>query len=182
MQFGTVKQRSVIGDRQRKTRGVERGGVSQSPDRHGMSRDPGRIGEFLRGLVPASLARWALTISVSVERRRLPAGARLPFTVELRNRLPVPVAVPTPTHQLWTWSVGDYREGTDEPRYHTGEGTLTLRGGEQRRIEQEWNGLFGRTRDGRTRWVDPEPGEYEFAVWVATHPPCARDSVTLTLE
>ena len=156
--------------------------MRETPDRVGIDREGGRVAEFLRGVVPASVARRSVTVSLSVGRRRLPAGAPVPFAVEIRNRLPVSIAVPTPTHRLWTWAVDDYREGTDEAVHTSGSGHLTLRGRERRRIEQEWNGLIGKTRDGRTRWVDPAPGTHELRVWVATDPPCASDSVRLELH
>lgn len=146
----------------------------EKPDRHGFDRDG-----IARRFIPATIGRRAVTVSVSAATRRVRAGQPVAFTVELANRLPVSVAVPTPTRRLWSWGIDGLRAATEETAEPSGTGTLRLLGRERRQISREWNGLFGRTDGGRTRWVEPEPGEYELAAWIATDPPCARDAVRI---
>ena len=155
---------------------------SKAIKRHGIDRAGGRIAAVTQRLVPAFIARRAVTVSVEPARERIAAGESLPFRVTVRNRLPVAVAVPTPTSRVWSWSVDGLREATESSVPAGGSGTLRLLAGERRRIDKEWNGLLGREVDGRKRWVEPEPGGHELAAWIGTDPPCARDTVRIDVE
>ncbi|MEZ3114845.1 hypothetical protein RYH80_02790 [Halobaculum sp. MBLA0147] len=172
--------------------------------RHGRDdEDPTGVGEStnwvteaLGAVVPAAVARWAVTVDVHVENGtrvaaddadsesviRLPVGEPVEFTVAIDNRLPAPVGVATPRLQLWQWAVDGEVEASDEPRRRSETSNeLTLEAGETRRISRTWDGLFERTRGTRHRWVEPDPGRHTLSVAIQTEPPCARDSVTLDL-
>jgi hypothetical protein len=99
-------------------------------------------------------------------------------SVEFRNRLPVPVAVAT-DERPWGWTVAGELEASDEPRMaDAGGGVMRFRGGERRRVEVEWDGRFKRV-GRRTRWVTPDPGEYEVAAYLAVDDPRPRDETTI---
>ena len=155
-------------------------------DRHGFDESRDYLGEFLGALVPVRLARAGVTLSVSLPRREFALDEPVPFTVEIRNRLPVPVTVPTPQPRLWGWAVDDQVEATDEPTFASDRpGGLELGGREAKRISRTWDGRFERSDggpDGRSEWVLPERGRHELSAFVATDPPCASDSVTFELR
>lgn len=154
-------------------------------DPAGFDENRNHLAEFLAMVVPARLARWGVTIEVSTPRRRYELGSRVPFTVTIRNRLPVPVQLETPRLRLWGWAVDGEVEATDE-RVHTSDtrGELALDAREVRRIDRVWNGRLERTGvgpNGRSEWVLPAPGTHELSVFLATEPRVS-DSVEITIR
>lgn len=143
-----------------------------------------RVSRSIGGLVPMSLARRAVTVSVSTDRQRYERGDAVELTANFKNWLPVPVEIPTPKQRPWGWDVNGELEASDE-RVHTRENPSAFRfsGGERKQVEFVWNGRFERT-EGVHEWVTPAPGEYEITVFVATHPRTHRlsDSTTVRIE
>lgn len=137
-------------------------------------------------VVPDRLARWAVTLTLTVPDGPYDVGDPVPFTVTIHNRLPVPVSVATPRLRLWAWAVDGQVEATDEATFASDtEGELTLDGRETKRLVREWNGRFERTGagpNGRSEWVLADPGVHELSAFVATEPPCASDSATFELR
>lgn len=137
---------------------------------------------ILGALVPVSLARRAIAVSVTTDRDVYERGDPVEFTVTFKNRLPLSVAVPTPRQRRWGWSVDGELEASDERRYmRTQPSTFRFRGGERKRTTVRWNGRFERT-DGRHEFVVPEPGEYEIRVFVATREDRYRPSDATTIR
>lgn len=157
--------------------------ATEEGDRTGFDLTENELTELLGRFVPQSLARRAVTVSVSIPETEFSVGDPVPFTVDLANRLPVPVKIQTPTRRLWGWRVDGELEASDESGY-AGDtpGVLELDGGDTVRIEREWTGRFKRTGGERVEYVLPDPGPHELEAFVATEPPAARDSVTLRLE
>ena len=126
------------------------------------------VATLLSSLVPTSLARRAIAVSVGTDREVYDRGEPVEITVEFKNRLPVAVDVPTPRRRRWGWSVDGELEATDERRYvRSKPSTFTFRGGERKRVSVTWSGRFERT-DGRHEFVLPEPGTHEIRAFVAT--------------
>lgn len=139
---------------------------------------------LLAALVPASVRRRAIAVSVETDRTVYERGDPVEITVAFENRLPVPVEVPTPRQRRWGWSVDGELEATDERRYvRDRPSSFSFRGGERKRASITWNGRFERTR-GRHESVVPDPGEHEIRAFVATHEDRYRphDSTTIRLE
>jgi len=131
----------------------------------------GFVSRLCRALVPATVARLALSVSVAVEGERYERGEPVEFTVVVRNRLPVPVRLEIDGKLLWGWRVDGLLEASDEPRYVPEDSrALELDALEARRFEQHWDGRFKRAGDP-DRWIDPDPGEHEIEAFVATAPP-----------
>lgn len=154
-------------------------------DRFGLDETENELTDLLGRFVPQWLAQRAVSVSVSVPRREFSVGEPVPFTVEIRNRLPVPVTVRTPTRRLWGWEVDGELAASDESTY-AGEnaGQFALEGGDALRIEREWSGRFKRTggRGERTEHVLPDRGVHELAAFVATSDPQPRSSVEIELR
>lgn len=165
-------------------------GVDSPPVERGDGSDPagvddsGRdtVGRVMSALVPQPLARWALSVSVTTDRERYTVGDDVAITVELRNRLPVPITVATAGGRLWGWTVDGEIEASDEPRRRSAHhSSIELRGFERRRFERTWDGRFKRT-GSPTRWIEADPGEYEIGAYVATRGEPVRDATTVRLR
>ncbi|RQH01012.1 hypothetical protein [Natrarchaeobius oligotrophus] len=142
------------------------------------------IARFLSALVPVPLARRAIAVSVETDRDVYALDEPVEITVDFKNRLPVPVEVPTPRQRRWGWSVDGDLEASDERLYvRDRPSSFTFRQGERKRVRFTWSGRFERTRDRRESVV-PVPGEYEIRAFVATHERRYRpsDSTTIRLE
>lgn len=141
-------------------------------DRLGFDENRNVLTESLGRLVPQSLARRALAVDVETDRSAYTAADDVRFRVTFENRLPVPVVVETPDRRLWGWTVDGELEASDEPRFDdpTREtpGRFAFRGGERKVVSRRWHGRVRRVNaEGRTRWVDLEPGRHELGVFLA---------------
>ncbi|QKG92499.1 hypothetical protein HPS36_06420 [Halorubrum salinarum] len=146
---------------------VDRRHDSQS-DRTGFDETKNYLSEAVGRVVPRSVARRAIEVTVSTDAAEYAPDEPVAITVAIRNRLPVPVEVPTSTGRLWGWAVDGVVEATDERRYVRGEGSsLSLRAGETKRATATWNGRFRRTDDdGLDRSVRAERGDHTVSVFV----------------
>lgn len=155
-------------------------------DRFGFDENRDYLAEFLSAVVPDRLAHRAVTIDVTTEHREYERDTPVEFTVTIRNRLPVPVALPTPTLRLWGWAVDGELEASDEATYVSDTASWhTFDARETRRIEVTWHGRLRRAGagpNGRSEWVLPDPGVHELSVFLATEEPRARDTVELELR
>ncbi len=153
----------------------------ESVDEFGLD-DRGGLSSRLADLVPATLARRGVVVSVDTDRPVYERDDPVEITVEFENRLPVPIAVPTPKRRLWGWTVDGHLEASDERLYTRSDpSTFDFRGGERKRVSVVWNGRLERT-DGIHESVVPEPGEYEITAFVATHPETYRPSDSTTVR
>ena len=159
-----------------------------SRDEFGVDPDPDgsryTTARFLAALVPAAVRRRAIAVSVETDRDVYARDDPVEITVEFKNRLPVPVEVPTPRQRRWGWTVDGELEASDERRYvRERPSSFSFRGGERKRATITWNGRFERT-EGRHESVVPDPGEHEIRAFVATHEDRYRpsDSTTIRLE
>ncbi|WP_254521852.1 hypothetical protein [Natrinema caseinilyticum] len=141
---------------------------------------------FLGSLVPPSLARRAIAVSVATDRDVYERDESIEIDIEFKNRLPIPVELPTPRQRRWGWSVDGHLEATDERVYTRHDpSSFEFRGGERKRVSVTWNGRIEQVRsDGRRESVLPGPGEYEIRAFVATREDATQPSAstTITLE
>ncbi|WP_120246038.1 hypothetical protein [Halopiger aswanensis] len=136
----------------------------------------------LERLVPAAVARRAIDVAVETDRAVYARGDPVEITVAFRNRLPLPVEVPTPRQRPWDWRVDGELEATDERRYvRDRPSSISFRGGERKRATVTWNGRLERT-GARHESVVPGPGEYEIEAFVATHADRYRPSDSTVIE
>lgn len=136
-------------------------------DRLGMGNSDSRVAAALGKRVPQRVVRRSIAVSLDTDRERYEVGEPVEMTIEFANRLPLPVSVETPRRRLWGWSVDGELDASDERRHVSDTaGVVSFRGGEHKTITHRWNGLFKRTGDP-THWVEPSPGEYELAAFIA---------------
>ncbi|AEH36124.1 hypothetical protein [Halopiger xanaduensis] len=136
----------------------------------------------LERLVPAAVARRAIDVAVETDRAVYARGDPVEITVTFRNRLPLPVDVPTPRQRPWGWCIDGELEATDERRYvRDRPSSISFRGGERKRATVTWNGRLERT-DEQHESVVPKPGEYEIEAFVATHADRYRPSDSTVIE
>lgn len=112
---------------------------------------PGRVGSDGDGgggwfdrLVSSALGVAALVVDVRAP-PSIPLGERTAFHVVVKNRLPVPVTVSTPTSRIWGWEVDGVHEA-DERSFSPPETGRTIRfGGFERKVfEARWDGRIRR--------------------------------------
>jgi hypothetical protein len=157
-------------------------GRSRDPteDPFGFGDDLNVVSRVIRPLVPARLGRLGLSVSVETARDEYAIGESIGFTIEIRNRLPVPIEVPTAGRRIWGWTADGLLEASDEPLYRSDRpGSIELRAGETRSIEGTWDGRFKRSGTP-TRWVPATPGDHEIGAFLATRPR-KTDSTTVRL-
>lgn len=160
---------------------------SDANDRFGFE-DVSRLSaaSVLAGFVPPSIARRAIAVSVATDRTTYERDEPVEITVEFKNRLPIPLELPTAGQRRWGWTVDGELEASDERLYTRDRpATFDFRGGERKQLSVTWNGRLERVRSGdRRESVVPEPGEYEIRAFVATREEGNRpsDSTTITLR
>ncbi|QAU13321.1 hypothetical protein EKH57_11660 [Halorubrum sp. BOL3-1] len=139
-----------------------------STDRTGFDETRNYLSDALGRVVPRAVARRAIDVAVRTDAAEYAPDEPVTINVVIRNRLPVPVEVPTSTHRSWGWAVDGVTEATDERRYvRDEESALSLRAGETKRATATWNGRFRRTADeGLDRSVGAERGEHTISVFV----------------
>ena len=138
-------------------------------DRTGFDQTKNYLTSAISRFVPRRLARRSVSISVDTDRTAYDAGEPVEITVRLRNRLPVPIEVVTPTRRPWGWAVDGVLEGTDEPRYVRNEQTpVTFRAGETKTATVTWNGHFRRENgNGLDRSELPDQGEHTVSAFLS---------------
>jgi len=151
-------------------------------DRFGFDETTNYVDRLLGQTVPQALARRAVVASIETDRDRYRPGDPVEITIEFQNRLPLPVSIRTPGQQLWTWTFDGAPEASDELRYlRDRPGRLDFRARERKRVHRRWDGLVERSAE--RRWVEPEPGEHELAVYVALEgPPRPEARTTVRIE
>ncbi|RQG95095.1 hypothetical protein [Natrarchaeobius chitinivorans] len=155
----------MVGPRQ--PRGGSAGSSSRGDD--GLDTSRWTIARFLSALVPVTLARRAIAVSIDTDRDVYERDDSIEIAIDFKNRLPLPVDIPTPRQRRWGWSIDGQLEASDERLYvRDRPSSFSFGGGERKRIRFTWNGRLERTR-GRHESVVPEPGEYEIRAFVATH-------------
>ncbi|GAA0549648.1 hypothetical protein ABNG02_07875 [Halorubrum ejinorense] len=140
-----------------------------SADRTGFDETRNYLSDALGRVVPRSVARRAIEVTVSTDAAEYAPDEPVAITVAIRNRLPVPIEVPTTTRRLWGWAVDGVVEATDERRYVPAEASsLSLRAGETKHATATWNGRFRRSGgdDGLDRSVRAERGDHTITVFV----------------
>ncbi|MDB2224715.1 hypothetical protein DJ83_09675 [Halorubrum ezzemoulense] len=138
-------------------------------DRTGFDETKNYLSTALGRVVPRAVARRALEVSVSTDAAEYAPDEPISITVIIRNRLPVPIEVPTTTRRSWGWAVDGVLEATDKRRYIRGEeSSLSFRAGETKRATATWNGRFRRTADdgGLDRSVRADRGDHTISVFV----------------
>lgn len=150
-------------------------------DELGFDYDPSVFTRGLDVLVPATVARWALEVTVRTDRSEYDRDEPVPFEVEIHNRLPLPVTLTIHGQRIWGWCVDGHLEGSDEPIYRPeGKRPLELRAGEQRTFRPTWDGRI-QEHGERRRWRAVSPGDHELSAFVATDPP-VTDSTTISIR
>lgn len=159
---------------------------TDADDEFGLETDDSRytVATFLSALVPAVLARRAVTVSLETDRDVYEPDESVGITVEFANRLPVPVAVPTPRQRRWGWTVDGDLEASNERRFTRARpSTFRFGGGERKRITVTWNGRLERAGRGEMREsIVPDPGEYELQAFIATHETRHQPSDSTTIR
>jgi len=118
-----------------------------------------------RRLVPRFLRRRAVSVSITTPETEYTLGTRIPFRVQMRNHLPVPVTLRTRSPVLWSWTVDGYPEASHVEQYDPPDeaGYLHFDQGERKQFSGRWTGHF---RVTEREWEPAEPGEYTLGVGI----------------
>lgn len=144
-----------------------------SADRTGFDETKNYLTDAISRVVPEWLSRRAVAVDVRTDRTEYDAGEPVEITVQIRNRLPVPVEVVTTSRRRWGWRVDGVVEATDEKRYVRDEPTaVAFRAGETKTATVTWNGHFRRENDtGLDRSVPAERGEHTVSAFLPVTDP-----------
>lgn len=112
-----------------------------------------------RRLTPQRLRYRAISVEISTPKTEYPIGDAVPFTVTMRNPLPVPIVIPTQSPIQWTWHVDGATEASHislhDPPDERGE--LVFDRGERKRFTRRWEQLF---RVSKSEWEPADGGTY----------------------
>jgi hypothetical protein len=110
-------------------------------------------------LLPKALRRWAISLSITTPQTEYAVGSRIPFRVQMRNRLPLPVTLTTRSPVLWSWTVDGHPEASHVEQYDPpdGPGKLHFERDERKQFSGRWTGHF---RVTKREWEPAQPGEY----------------------
>lgn len=125
-----------------------------------------RMNGWLRKVIPERLALRALAVEINVP-DRITVGHPEPIRVTVRNRLPFPLAISTPTSRLWGWEVDAVpeadRRGFSAP--DTGR-AVSFNLSERRVFKATWDGRFCERSGDDTVWRDA-PGRHTVTGYLA---------------
>lgn len=126
-----------------------------------------------RRVVPHRLRYRAISLAVSTPRTAFSPDEPIPFTVTMRNRLPIPIVLRTRSPLLWTWSVDGQTDASRVTRYDPPDepGQLRFDRGERKRFRKEWRQLF---RVSEAEWEPADPGEHTITARVNVSDAAAR--------
>ncbi|ELZ59961.1 MULTISPECIES: hypothetical protein [Halorubrum] len=110
-------------------------------------------------LIPRRFRHLPISVSVETDDDEYEVGEPVPFRVTLRNRLPVPISVPTVSPLLWEWTVDGNVEAAEVPIRDPPdeEGTLSFDRGERKEFRKRWDQLF---RVSDSEWEPAGVGSY----------------------
>lgn len=115
-------------------------------------------------LLPKAIRRRAITVTVETSNETYAPEEPVHFTVEMQNRLPVPVSIVTRSPVLWTWAVDGAveasRQSTEEPDVR---GLLTFGRSETKVFSRRWS---QRIENDDSRWQLVRPDEYTISAWI----------------
>lgn len=124
-------------------------------------------------LVPMGLRDRAIEVSVHTDRETYAPGESVRIAVRMRNRLPFPIVLRTPTPVRWSWSVDGVREAShvpdcDPPDQPT---LFTFHRSETKTFTRTWPQLF---RETEMDWREAGEGTYEISAFVDVEDPVGR--------
>ncbi len=116
-------------------------------------------------LVPTSLHHRSISVDVSTPKTTYSVGEPIPFTVTMRNSLPVPVTLSTASPLLWTWRVDDVTEASHVARYDPPDetGAFNFQRGERKQFRKVWHQLF---QVSDSDWEEADLGKHTISVHI----------------
>ena len=150
-------------------------GVQGSGPRSDRKPDPFGFDEptnvFTRGIsqiIPQWLARKSVTVSIQTDKQQYVVDESIEITIQIRNRLPVPIRVLTTQKRVWGWEVDGLVDASEEVYYQPeSQNVIELRAGETKTHTVSWNGRIKRT-DDRTHWEPLSRGTHTVSAFIST--------------
>lgn len=136
-------------------------------------------GRYADAVLPSSWRDRAIEVTVETDRDVYQADEPVHIGVRLRNRLPLPVTIRTPTRRRWDWAIdGAPRAAREEFEPAPGDpADLAFRRSETKTFERTWRRRF---RTAADRWSPANPGRYAVSAYVAVEEPDARGLAAAT--
>lgn len=116
-------------------------------------------------LMPMALRNRAIDVRVETDRQTYEPGEDVHFRVQLENRIPFPVLLPTASPVMWRWAIDGRRKASEvpDPEPSGEKRLLRFRRSETKSFTRRWPQQFQVAED---RWEAVEPGEYTLSVWI----------------
>lgn len=121
-------------------------------------------------LVPHWVRHRAISIDIRASKSSYEQGESVPFEVNMKNHLPIPIVLSVNSPVVWNWTVNGHREGSriqvdDIPERLT---QFTFDRGEQKRFLRQWHQKF---RTGTHEWSPVSPGTYTIGAQITVDNP-----------
>lgn len=120
-------------------------------------------GLLSRLFLPHWLRFRATSVAIATPEGPFAVGQPIPFTVTIKNALPVPITLPIESPIPWTWAIDGHRSASrigDAERPDERRG-FRLDRGERKQLTRRWSGSF---KIGRREWEPATPGEHTISV------------------
>jgi len=108
-------------------------------------------------LLPQRLHRRAISVSIETPKSVYDEEDRIPISIQMHNRMPVPVTVKTRSPVRWLWAVDGQRQTPRAPDDKTETAVFTFDRGERKRFSRRWSQTF---QVSESEWEPVTPGEY----------------------
>lgn len=128
----------------------------------------GILANRLSSLVPPRVRQAAISVSITAP-TQVPRGSSVQFTIQLRNRLPLPLEIETGLRP-WYWQIdGVHDADASEPdpeELVDQDGMLSFTPFEIKTIQRSWNGRI--RHEPSAPFILPETGKHELCVEIAS--------------
>lgn len=120
-------------------------------------------------ITPHIIRKKAVSIKITTSRERYDQGTKIPFRVEIKNTLPVPVTLKTTSTIPWYWAIDGKPEAIkmDQDRA-TGESTFVFDRGERKKFTKYWDQMF---QIAEREWEEASAGTYTISAAINVDDP-----------
>ena len=124
-------------------------------------------------LMPMGIRDRAINVSVHTDKDVYEPGETVRILIRMRNRLPFPVVLRTPTPVRWSWAVDGRREASDVSDFDPPDQPALFKfyRSETKAFTRSWPLLFRKTK---TDWSEAGAGTYEISAFVDVENPQKR--------
>lgn len=121
-------------------------------------------------VTPHTIRKKAISLKIATNKEEYKQGTKIPFRVEMKNVLPIPVTLKTTSNLPWNWAINGATEAIqmDQNRPADQEGTFEFDRGERKKFTKSWDQMFQITE---REWEEAPPGTYTISAAINVENP-----------